>query len=268
MARKNGNVPARRASTVPVPADVMKSIATDSEKASGFEDMGADDLAIPFLMVLQSGSPQVKGSTKIKGAADGMLHNTVSNAVINPPARFVPCFFQKCFVEWVLREKGGGFVASHSDDAILGKCKRNERNQDILPNGNQLVRTAYHYGLLLEKGAAPQPMVLGMSSTQLKRSRRWNSQAMALKLKIGGKLVTPPLYSHSYALNTVEESNEKGTWWSWDIGDPQLIEDAEVYQTARDFHNAVRSGGVRLAPPPSPSDADGAAPSEDDSNVL
>lgn len=267
MAKRRSNVPARRASTAPVPADVMKSVATDSQQASGFEDMGADDLAIPFLMVLQALSPQVRGAAKVKGARDGMLHNTVSNAVIDPPVRFIPCYYQKCFVEWVLREKGGGFVAQHSDSSMLDKCKRNDKNQDVLPNGNQLVRTGYHYGLLLIKGEVPQPTVIGMTSTQLKRSRRWNSQAMALKLKVGGKQVTPPLYSHSYALGTVEESNEKGTWWSWDIGDPQLIEEAEVYQAAKDFHTAVRSGGVRLAPPPTPGDVD-ATPSEDDSNVL
>lgn len=263
MAKRQKNAVARRAGTAPVPADVMKSLATDAQQASGFEDMKADDLAIPFLMVLQALSPQVRGQMKIKGAKDGMLFNTVSGTVYTTPRRFVPCYYQKCFVEWIPREKGGGFVTQHADGSLLEKCTRNDKGQDMLPNGNQLVRTGYHYGLFVAKGAVPQPMVIGMSSTQLKRSRRWNSQAMALKVKVGGKALTPPLYSHSYALNTVEESNDRGTWWSWDVGDPQLIEDADVYQAAKDFHNAVRTGGIRLAPPPASSETEG-----NDDNVL
>jgi len=268
MARKQtSKAVAKRASTAPVPADMMKSLAADSQDASGFEDMGADDLAIPFLMVLQALSPQVRGATKIAGAKEGMLFNTVSGAVYDPPVRFVPCYYQKCFVEWVPREKGGGFIAQHQDPKLLDTTKRNDKGQDVLPNGNILVRTGYHYGLLVGgKGDVPQAMVIGMSSTQLKRSRRWNSQAMALKVKVGNKTVTPPLYSHSYSLGSVEESNDKGTWYSWDIGEPQLIEDAAVYQAAREFHQAVKSGGVRLTPPPAEGDTD--AGGDDADNVL
>ena len=264
MAKKSAV--AKRASTAPVPADVMKSLAVDAESASGFEDMGADDLAIPFLMILQALSPQVRGQAKIKGAKDGMLFDTVSGAVHETPVRFVPCYYQKCFVEWILREKGGGYVTQHADGALLEKCTRNDKGQDILPNGNQLVRTGYHYGLLVAKGQAPRPMVIGMTSTQLKRSRRWNSQAMALKVKVGNKSVTPPMYSHSYGLDAVEESNDRGTWWSWDIGDPRIIEDAETYQAAKDFHTAARSGGVRVSPPPASGESE--VPDGDDDNVL
>lgn len=266
MAKKNTAV-AARASTAPVPADMMKSLAIDAQNASGFEAMGADDLAIPFLVVLQSNSPQVRGSTKIKGAAEGMLYNTVSGLVYDTPVRFVPCFFQKLYVEWVPREKGGGFVKQHPDATLLEKCTRNSKGQDQLPSGNLLVRTGYHYGLMLGKnGEAPQPMVIGMSSTQLKRSRRWNSQAMALKVNLGGKMVTPPLYSHSYLLSTVEETNDKGTWSSWDVSDPQMLDDPAIYQAAKDFHQAIRAGSVRVAPPPSQAD-EVEVPDEDDNTL-
>ncbi len=252
------------------PAELASSMAVDATQGkSGFEGMGTDDLAVPFLSILQSGSPQVKGSTKIKGALEGMFYNTVSGLPVAPPVRVVPCIYQKCLVEWVPRDQGGGFVAIHTDAELLKTCKRDANNRDILPNGNQLVRTAYHYCLLLSKDMTScQTIVLGMSSTQLKKSRRWNSQAMSLKLTVGNKTVQAPYYSHSYSVGVVEESNDKGSWWSWDISDPKVITKPELYAAAKDFHEKVAIGSVRVAPPPEGvGDAVGGS-GEGDGNVL
>jgi hypothetical protein len=264
--KQNGrNLPATTKGNLP--ANLAGDMALDGKgDSSGFEGIGTDDLAIPFLTILQSGSPQVKGSTKIKGASEGMFFNTVTGQPVASPIRVVPCIYQKCFVEWVTRDKGGGFVAIHHDEALLKKCKRDANNRDILPNGNQLVRTAYHYCLQVSKGGI-STVVIGMSSTQLKRSRRWNSQAMALKLQVGNKTVQAPYYSHSYKMGVVEESNDKGSWWSYDISDPQLIKDAELYAAAKEFHHKVAIGSVRVAPPPG-EETDTPGDSDTDGNTI
>ena len=38
-------------------------------------------------------------------------------------------------------------------------------------------------------------------------------------LKMQGKngMFTPPTYSHIYKLKTVQQSNDKGTWFGWDV---------------------------------------------------
>ena len=50
------------------------------EAGSGFEEATSDSYAVPFLQVLQSGSPQCKKSDGkyIKGAEEGMIFNTVT----------------------------------------------------------------------------------------------------------------------------------------------------------------------------------------------
>ena len=37
--------------------------------------------------------------------------------------------------------------------------------------------------------------------------------------KMQGKngMFTPPTYSHIYKLKTVQQSNDKGTWFGWDV---------------------------------------------------
>ena len=30
-------------------------------------------------------------------------------------------------------------------------------------------------------------------------------------------MFTPPTYSHIYKLKTVQQSNDKGTWFGWDV---------------------------------------------------
>ncbi len=269
MARKpNSNVPAKTGKGG-VPANLASDMALDATKGkSGFEGIGTDDLAVPFLSILQSGSPQVKGTTKIKGASEGMFFNTVTGEPVEVPIRVVPCIFEKCYVEWVPREQGGGFAGLHRTDELLKTCKRDDKNRDVLPNGNHLVTTAYHYCLLLSKdGSSCQTVVIGMSSTQLKRSRRWNSQAMNLKLKVGDKTVQAPYYSHSYRVGVVEERRDEYAWWAWDISDPQIITNAELYAAAKGFHEAVAIGSVRVAPPVMEGEVP-AGTAEEDGNTL
>ncbi len=56
-----------------------------------------------------------------------------------------------------------------------------------------------------------------MKATQLKISRKWNSIMMGIKLQGKNGLFTPPTYSHIYNLSTVQMSNDKGTWFGWEV---------------------------------------------------
>jgi hypothetical protein len=260
----NSKVPAKRGSTA-LAKNLAAEMVGDANK--GMEKMGADDVAIPFLVILQSNSPQVKkGPGKIKGAEEGDIFNNVTNEVFSGEegVLIVPCFYQKAFVEWVPREQGGGFVRSYSDPSILQKCQRNDENRDVLKSsGNYIVTTAYHFVLLVKKDGSVERCVIGMSSTQLKKSRRWNSQMMSLQIDAGnGRKVNPPMFSHLYCLTTVGESNERGSWSGWQINVEKLIDDAQLYQQAKVFHSAIAGGAIRMAPPPAPDAAD-----EDDDTI-
>ncbi len=234
---------------VPAVVSVEDQMLVDSKENTGFENMGADDLAIPFLMILQSGSPQVRGATKIKDAREGDFFNTVTSEVLVSPIQIIPCAYEKAYIEWLLRENGGGYVQRHNDQSILDQAPRNDRNQNILPNGNQVVTTAYYYCILIKKGV-PEKVVISLTSTQLKKARKWNSTMMSLKFEYQGRQITPPMFSHTYEAHTIEESNEKGVWSGWVFGNPEMIKDGPMYVAAKQFHDDCTSGNIRTAPPP------------------
>ena len=70
---------------------------------------------------------------------------------------------------------------------------------------------------------------------------------MMMGLKMQGKngLFTPPTYSHIYNLKTVQMSNDKGTWFGWDVSKVGPIEDKSVYDIAKGFADQVGKGEVQ-----------------------
>jgi hypothetical protein len=228
-------------------ADLFKG-----ESTSGFENVHPEDVAIPFLFVLQTLSPQVKkgSTTRIPGAEEGMLFNNVSLEVIIPPVRIVPCAWHKAYVEWVPRENGGGFVAQHTDEDIMLKTTRNDKRIDVLPNGNHIIPTSYHYVIVLSPTGKMERAVISMTRTQLKKSRRWMSQMLGLQMKdSAGNLFRPPMYSHTYDLNTEIESRDQYSWYGYAISNAIPIDSKDLFLTAKQFHSEVVVGKVKVATP-------------------
>lgn len=250
---------------LPVEAGLYDDLLKDSQSGGGFETVGRDDVAIPFISILQALSPQLRGETKIKGAEEGDFLHTVANRTFKGPVKIIPCAYQKSFVEWVPRDQGGGLVAQYDNDEILKQTKKNEKNQDILPNGNHIVTTAYHYCLLVNEDGSFERVVLSLTSTQLKKSRRWLSQAMGLMIDVNGKKVRPPMYSHTYVATSAIETKDKNSWYGWNIGSPEMIKSSDLYKAAKQFHDEVTKGLVKAQ---EGAQEETTAPVHDDSNVL
>ena len=207
-------------------------------ESTGFENVSQRDLGIPFLTILQSNSPQVNradknyATKKIDGAQAGDIINTVTNSVVcavddETPLEFIPCSYERLFVEWKPRNEGGGFVKAHRDERILGECTRDENNKDVLKNGNLIVNTAYFYGIALIDGEKVQA-VIGFSSTQLKKARQWLQRMQSIKFDGPKGRFTPPMFSHAYGLTSVVESNADGSWFGWKIEMVRALQDAAL----------------------------------------
>lgn len=229
----------------------------EDDAGVGFEGTGRDDMAIPFLAILQSGSPQCKRSegAYIDGAAEGMILNTVTNQVVDTsksPLTVIPCAYTRSFVEWKLRENGGGFVREHTPVAaneLLAGAMRDEKNRDILANGNQLNDTRTFYVLVLDEDGLPSPAVLTMTSTQIKKAKQWLMQQNLLKLrKVNGDPYTPPMFASKWHVTTVPESNDKGSWMGWKFEHAGYLAGPSdpAYVMARDFHKSVTAGETRV----------------------
>jgi len=229
-------------------AVAVNMFEADADKGS--QNMTQEDLALPFLKVLGQLSPEVnkRDGKYVEGAEPGMILNTVTNEVFDGTKGIdvLPVFYERKYVEWQDRGEGKGApVAIHDASSdIMSQTTRDKSFKDRLPNGNYLENTANHYVVVL--GNSPQTALISMKATQLKISRKWNSIMMGIKLQGKNGLFTPPTYSHIYNLKTVQMSNDKGTWFGWEVSKVGPVQDQSVYGVAKSFADQVGKGNVQV----------------------
>ena len=227
----------------------------EDHAGAGLENVGAGDLLIPRIGILQDLSPQVKPQKAefIEGAAIGNICDIGTGDLFTDGILFLPVYYRKDYLEWYPRNTGKGLAAIHSDPAILDACTRDERNRPILENGNLVSETAQMFGFNLT--ADGRKSFIPMSSTQLKKSKKWLTLATGEKLTRGdGSTYTPPLFYRAYALTTVGESNNDGDWFGWKVERGPALPDLgetiagldwkDVMNEAISFRESLVTGGA------------------------
>ena len=220
----------------------------EEDALSGFEGMNQDDFALPFLRLLTNTSPEVG---EVEGAMPGMVYNTVTGDLYDGKKgiEVVPCAYVRQYIEWAPRGSGSGApVAMYpaTSDVLSRTHREPGDNKDYLDNGNYIENTANHYVMVIRDDGTPEPALISMKSTQLKKSRKWNSMMQSVKVAGKNGLFTPPMYSQVYRLTTVAESNDKGKWFGWEVERIGPVEDATVYQAAKAFALSVNAGDVKV----------------------
>jgi len=235
---------------VAVKADNALALSSDFEQdaSNGFESMNQEDFALPFLRLLTNTSPEVG---EVDGAMPGMVYNTVTSALYDGKKGLivVPCQYVRQYIEWAPRGVGSGapITIYPATSDILSRTHREPGdNKDYLDNGNYIENTANHYVMVMSDEGIPEPALITMKSTQLKKSRKWNSMMMSTKLMGKNGPYTPPMYSHLYRLTTQAESNDKGKWYGWEVERIGPIEDMNVYHAAKAFAQSVNAGDVKV----------------------
>ena len=217
----------------------------EADANQGSQNISQEDLALPFLKILGQLSPEVnkRDGKYVEGAEPGKIINTVTNELYDT-IDVVPCHYKRQYIEWQDRgQSTGAPVAIHDADSdIISQTTRDKSYKDRLPNGNYLDNTANHF--VLQLGDTPQSALISMKSTQLKVSRKWNSMMMGLKMQGKNGLFTPPTYSHIYKLKTVQMSNDKGTWFGWDVEKVGPVTDKAIYDMAKNFAISVGKGEI------------------------
>ena len=229
-------------------AVAISSFEIDSGKGLG--KLTQEDLALPFLKILGQLSPEVnkRDGKYVKGAEPGMIFNSVTGELYDGAKgiQVVPCHYKLEYIEWRDRGEGSGApVAIHSSSSdVMTKTTRDASFKDRLPNGNYIERTASHF--VIVNGQTPSTALIAMKSTQLKISRKWNSMMAGIRLKGKNGLFTPASFSHIYQLKTIQQSNDKGTWFGWEVSKIGPVQDTTLYQQAKTFAENVSKGDVKV----------------------
>jgi len=229
-------------------ADVLEIFA--GHEGEGL-DYDTSDLQIPFIRIIQAMSPQVKKSDPsfIAGASQGDVFNTVTGQFwpSEEGITVIPCYQETKYLKWRPREQGGGFLGELSkDDPDLSRTQRSGA-KEILPDGNELVKSDQHYVLVVDEDGIPGFGIVDMKSSALKVSRRWKTQLKMLTVKHPktGQLVSPPLFGTMWRLSVVEESNDQGSWFNWSVSNDGFVQDKELLDAAMNFRKSIMAGEAK-----------------------
>jgi len=212
----------------------------------GLQNISNDDITIPRLAIIQSGSPQRKKKDEkyIDGADEGMIFNTVTNDLYKDSLEVIPCGYRKTYVEWVPREKGGGLVAVH--DYKPDGTTTDPKTRKSMLGENQLVDTAEHF-VLVKTSDGFSPAVLTMTSSNLGVSRKWNTLLKMKKLNVKGQTVEAPSFLFKFKLSTVEAENDLGNWFKYKIEEIGQIDSKDIFKEGQVLADSVTTGKVKAS---------------------
>lgn len=228
---------------------------------AGMEGTTAESFAIPFLMILQKGSPQVDEASGVAlpGAKAGMLFENIAQKMVDGKdgLEFVQCAYRRVYLRW---NETKGFQGEYTpeDVAIMrqkGEVKEHKNKLFVVDKdgdfdvdeSDYFVDTRNHYVIILDpKTGSWSNALISMGSTQIKKSRALMTALSSIKLNGPNGLFTPPTFANVIKSTTVPESNDKGNWFGWrfEIKGQLTAAQKPIYLAARKFHESVVKGEV------------------------
>ena len=218
------------------------------DAGQGFGDAGREAFVIPTMVILQELSPACKrgGPDQLEGAEPGMIMNIATKEIFNGSdgVIVVPFYYTNTIYKWVDRDSGGGFrgVFPISEMKKWGG-RKNDKGTLLDDEGLEMKETREHYCLLFNPNyGSIENILIAMSSTQIKRSKRWMTDMRNLRIKTkDGNYAEAPMYANRWRLCTREDVKGKDTWYSWDIylDFPLGKDEEDIYIKARDYSKAL-----------------------------
>ena len=219
----------------------------EADAGSGINDLGSDDLALPFLKILSGLDSKLDD---LDNAKRGDIINSVTDEVSKGKegVDVIPCAYERVYIQWAPRGEGSGAPSSvyKTKDECPEVERSSEDNKDYLTDGSgqYIEETHQHYVLILKDDGSADQALIAMKSTQLKKSRKWNSMMLSATIKGKNGMFTPPRFGFIYHLKSVGEENSKGSWHGWEMSRKEPVSSADVYAKAKAFAESIKKGGV------------------------
>jgi hypothetical protein len=239
----------------------------DTKLPASFEEMMLEDAGkgvstrredniTPMMAILQPLSPQVnkQNSAYIKGAQPGMIWLKGASEELRDGEDgilFQPVRFEEAWVEWIVRDSGGGFVTSHKEcpDDVTEKQDRSRKRARIMTkSGHEIIHTRYWAGFVLEDKscASVLPYIIPFQSTGHTVFRKWMGIMNNHKLSNGE---TAGCFYYAYKLPVKQRTNASGTWYEFAPEDAFPIKNHEAIVRARQLYKDLASGAMRMEQP-------------------
>ena len=217
-------------------SDEVPDFLKNQTTARGSENVGADDLVIPRLELVQDLSPCRKKSDPnyIDGIEEGMLYNNVTRQNYGTEALVIPVYFRKEWLIWKDRTEGGGFRGAFPTETEAKMAMADLEDGDKC----EVVDTAQHFCLLIQPETGKvEEIVISMNKSKMKVSRKWNS---LIRMNGGDS------FARIYRIGTVSEKNSKNQDYYNLVVAPAGFPSKELYDRAEKLYDAIASGSVQV----------------------
>jgi len=204
-------------------------MAFDISKVSG---QGMENLdsgsSLPFIRILQDLSPQLKKQKEeyVQGAEAGNLFFAKSKSIVAAPTSVIPTYTASVYTEWIPRNKGGGFVATHPLTIVSNANyeKGRERQYDEWLGENELRFTTYWF-VMIEIDGKYEEGIIPFTSSQLRISRKLTADINRFRYDGELSTIVPPLYAQKWEINTVLETSKNGDdYYNFSFSNPTPLD--------------------------------------------
>lgn len=241
MAKAAGTAVAEKVRTevaLPAASNVPDFLRVDGP-LKGNENVGAKDLTIPRIMLLQALSPELDANEAkfVPGARAGQFCNSLTHELYD--TLFISdIYYVKEYGIFVKRTSGGGFRGNAPSEAdAIAKVEElmQQKREDL-----EVIETGIHFCLLHhDDGRPPEEIALYMTSTKLKVSRNLNSMI---------RLVPCNRWAARWRLVPVQESNSKGKFYnisvSRDTDTPWVT--ADINSKCEEIYELIKAGNRKV----------------------
>lgn len=228
----------------------------NEDAGAGLEEVGAKDIAIPFLGHVQGLSKQLveQDAKYLPDAKIGSIFNTVTGECFGPSEGIaaVVVDIKKAYAEKQPKQAGGKIVMVYATRAEA-QAKGDPSNE--LLDGYRV------FVLYLSKTGTWTPAVMTMcTKSKIYTMRNWNALLTGLRVPgPNGTKIQPPSFAWSYRLTSAMQTFDDGTAAILKIESVGPAPD-EAYMQARNLRRALAEGAVKVGT----DEETDAAPQQDD----
>lgn len=238
--------------TVP---EFMKGLA-----GAGTENLGAADVEVPRIKLLQALSPEVQeGDFK----ANTFFH-TVAEESLGSEVEIIPVFIEQSFILWRPRNSGGGILARSMDGihwtpavgefdvklnsgkqvkwklaptvAASGLADWGSSDPDD-PNSQPAATRMYNVVVVMPDFVSLSPAVLTMQRSAIKVARKFIGRL---------RLSNAPAFGQKFIMSGVKDSSTAGEFFNFKFTPNGLVEDRVTFDLCRELYEAFRKKGVKV----------------------
>jgi hypothetical protein len=217
---------------------------TDLDKNAGRENMSADDMLVPRLLIMQPLTPRVAdGDGEVKPGEIWLSSLDIQLIDKGEECFFIPVFHYKEWIKWGDRDANEGMLDRSTDPQGELAMSAHRREKRETPKGPVNVVTQYHnFIVVFPHLGLEKPFLISCG----KSNHRHGQELLALSAYRGER----PLCAGKYSVAAKQEANRKGEkYQAFDFknagwADQPEFEAAKImYKRAKEAHEAQQLKG-------------------------